>query len=425
MERSMPGSEAMLTTQQAAERLGVKPQTLYAYVSRGLIARVRAADGKGSLFAAADVDALAERGAAGRGGAAEPAATAAIRTELTLLEDDRLFYRGRDTAGLAERATFEATAVWLWTGRDEPEARFAPPSARLAEAVRACAGALPASARAVDRFKAAVLVASVADPLSLDLRPDSVVATGRALIGALLAAVPERGAPTDTTASQAAAGVGDAGDSVAARLWARLSADEPSAAALRALDAALILLADHDIATSTYAARLAASTRANPYAVVSAGLAVLDGPLHGGAGALARRVLVRAHETDPVTALAATLRETGFVPGFGHVLYRARDPRAEALLRLLDALPDPRGLRGATAELVQVAGDRFGAFPNSDLALALLAELCGFPEDAEETIFALARTVGWIAHALEEYAGEPLRHRPVGLYTGTRESPSR
>jgi citrate synthase len=212
---------------------------------------------------------------------------------------------------------------------------------------------------------------------------------------------------------------------VAARLWARLSAEAPGAAALRALDAALILLADHDIATSTYAARLAASTRANPYAVVTAGLAVLDGPLHGGAGALARRVLVRAHETDPVTALATTLRETGSVPGFGHALYRERDPRADALLRLLDALPDPRGLRGVAAGLVQVAGDRFGAFPNSDLALALLAELCAFPLDAEETVFALARTVGWIAHALEEYACEPLRHRPAGLYAGPREFPSR
>ncbi|WP_042364384.1 citrate synthase [Streptacidiphilus neutrinimicus] len=394
----------MLTTQQAAERLGVKPQTLYAYVSRGLITRVRAADGKGSLFAAADVDALADRGAVGRGGAA--GAAPAIRTELTLLEDDRLFFRGRDAAGLAERGTFEATAVWLWTGRDEPEARFAPLRPGLREAVRACADALPASARVVDRFKAAVLAASVADPLSLDLRPESVAATGRALIGALLAAVPERSAAT--------------GESVAERLWARLSADAPSAEALRALDAALTLLADHDIATSTYAARLAASTRANPYAVVTAGLAVLDGPLHGGAGALARRVLVRAHETDPVTALAATLRETGSVPGFGHVLYRTRDPRAETLLRLLDPLPDPRGLRGVTAELVQVAADRFGAFPNSDLALALLAELCAFPLDAEEAIFALARTVGWIAHALEEYAAPPLRHRPAGLYTGPR-----
>ncbi|RAG83503.1 citrate synthase [Streptacidiphilus pinicola] len=398
----------MLTTQEAAERLGVKPQTLYAYVSRGLITRVRAADGKGSLFAAADVEALAERNAAGRGGApAEPAAAGpAIRTGLTLLEDDRLRYRGLDAAELAQRSTFEATAVWLWTGRDEPDARFAPPPARLAETVRACADALPASARAVDRFKAAVLAASVADPLSLDLRPDSVVATGRALIGALLAAVPER----------RAAG----GESVAERLWARLGADAPSADALRALDAALILLADHDMATSTYAARLAASTRANPYAVVTAGLAVLDGPLHGGAGARARGVLVRAHETDPVTALATTLRETGAVPGFGHVLYRARDPRADTLLRLLDPLPDPRGLRAACTDLIAVARDRFGTFPNSDLALALLTELAAFPPDAEETIFALSRTAGWLAHALEEYAAPPLRHRPSGVYTGAR-----
>ncbi|WP_304941369.1 citrate/2-methylcitrate synthase, partial [Streptacidiphilus jiangxiensis] len=271
------------------------------------------------------------------------------------------------------------------------------------------ADALPATARVVDRFKAAVVAASVADPLSLDLRADSVVATGHALVGALLAAVPER-APV-------------AGEGVAERLWARLT-DAPaseSAAGLRALEAALILLADHDIATSTYAARLAASTRADPYAVVTAGLAVLDGPKHGGAGALARRVLVRAHETDPVTALATTLREGGSVPGFGHVLYRAHDPRAETLLRLTAALPDPHGFLAVATELIAVARDRFGTFPAVDFALALLCELCAFPADAEESIFALARTVGWIAHALEEYRSTPIRHRPAGVYTGPRQ----
>ncbi|MEY9873411.1 citrate synthase [Streptacidiphilus sp. MAP12-33] len=398
-------AEGMLTTRQAAERLGVKPQTLYAYVSRGLIARVRAADGKGSLFAVADVDALAERNAQPARGGERPSGPA-IRTELTLLEGDRLFYRGRDATHLAERWTFEATAVWLWTGREEPTARFAPPPAALAAAAGACADALPGTARVVDRFKAAVLAASVADPLSLDLRPESVVATGRTLVGALLAGVPERALPS--------------GEGVAARLWARLSAAPASEPGVRALDAALVLLADHDIATSTYAARLAASTRANPYAVVTAGLAALDGPLHGGAGALARRVLVHAAETDPVTALAATLRDTGSVPGFGHVLYRDRDPRARALLRLLGDLPDPRGLLAVARELAELARERLGTFPGVDFALAVLAELCGFPQDAEEAVFALARTAGWIAHALEEYQSPPLRHRPTGVYTGDR-----
>ena len=145
-------------------------------------------------------------------------------------------------------------------------------------------------------------------------------------------------------------------------------------AGLGALNAALVLLADHDIAASTLAARIAASTRAHPYAVVSAGLAALDGPLHGAASGLTFELLSDAlHDNDPVRALAGHLRSGRPVPGFGHARYPDGDPRAAALLDLI--LPEPaadpramviRGVLDATA-------GRSGPLPNVDFAIASIS----------------------------------------------------
>ncbi len=401
----------MLTTQEAARRLGVKPATLYAYVSRGLITRERSRAGRGSLFRAADVAALAVRG--GRAPAAADPEPPAIRTGLTLIEGDRLYFRGRDVAELAQRRTYEWVAEWLWSGTepaDVPEA-FGASFAAAPESVRAArtaAAALPDRARVTDRFRAAVTAVAVADPLGSDLRTPGVLTTARGLIPAMVRAAPRLDeAP-------------EAGDRpVADLLWPRLTSAPATPAALRALQQALVLLADHDVAASTFAARVAASARAHPYAVVAAGLAALDGPMHGGAGALARRLLTDALDGgDPAGAIAARLRDDGRLPGFGHLIYQERDPRAEELLLAAEELPDPEGVRQTARTLTGLAADRLGTFPNVDFALALLARLCGMRLDAEEAVFAVARTAGWIAHALEEYQAPPVRHRPRGRYTG-------
>lgn len=401
-------SRGKLTTQEAARRLGVKPATLYAYVSRGLITRERSRDGRGSLFRTADVEALAVRG--GRAPAATDPEPPAIRTGLTLMEGDRLYFRGRDAAGLAERHTYEWVAEWLWSGREPDEGTqsvFAASAASL-RAARAAAAALPERARVTDRFRAAVTAVAVADPLGHDLRPDGVLTTARGLVPAMVRAAPRLD------------GADEAGDApIAALLWPRLARTSATPAALHALQQALVLLADHDIAASTYAARVAASARAHPYAVVAAGLAALDGPMHGGAGALARRLITDALDGgDPAGAIAARLRDDGRLPGFGHLIYRQRDPRAEVLLRAAGELPDPDGVRETARTLSTLAAERLGTFPNVDFALALLARLCDLRPDAEEAVFAVARTTGWIAHALEEYQAPPVRHRPRGRYTG-------
>ncbi|MFI9269850.1 citrate synthase [Kitasatospora sp. NPDC052896] len=408
MPRHPESGEPMLNTRQAAARLGVKPETLYAYVSRGLIGRVKAPDGKGSLFPEAEVEALAVRGT--RGSTTRPAPADPIRTGLTLIEGDRLSYRGRDVAALAGAVGFEVVAEWLWRAKAVPDAHFDAPPAALA-AARTAAAALPERARLVDRFQAAVTAAAVADPLRFDIRPAAVIATARTVIATMVGAAPRPSGGEDRPQA-----------SVAERLWPRLTDRPPTAAGLRALDAALVLLADHDVAASTFAARIAASTRAHPYAVVTAGLAVMDGPLHGGVGAAVHRLVADAVAGgDPLGVLAERLRGEageGGVPGFGHRLYRTHDPRAEALLRLLTPLPDPGGVKPAVDALAAAARERLGSFPNVDLALAALAHLTGMPADAAEAVFAVARTAGWLAHALEEYQAPAHRFRPQGLYLG-------
>ncbi len=192
---------------------------------------------------------------------------------------------------------------------------------------------------------------------------------------------------------------------------------------LDALSAALVLLADHELAASTLAARVAASVRADPYAVVATGLGALGGALHGGASLGAEAMLAAAH--DPAGAprvVGDLLRRGERVPGFGHFVYRAGDPRAGLLLALIRrAVPASPRLAVADAVLAETHR-RALPEPNIDFALAVLASCAGMITGAGEAVFAIARTAGWLAHGLEEYAARtPLRPRAV--YTGPPASP--
>jgi citrate synthase len=208
------------------------------------------------------------------------------------------------------------------------------------------------------------------------------------------------------------------GEPVAEALWSRLCDRRPSPGLLRAMSAALVLLADHELAASTLAARVAASVRADPYAVVGTGLGAMSGALHGGASLGAETLIDAAHGPDDVPRVVAELLRRGEkVPGFGHPVYRGGDPRAVVLLDLVRrAAPKSGQLAVAEAVLAEVRHKSLPA-PNVDFAIATLAQVAGMVRGAGEAIFAVARTAGWIAHAIEAYAGDgPLRPRAV--YTG-------
>ncbi|MFI2263929.1 citrate synthase [Streptomyces tubercidicus] len=395
-----------LSTREAADRLGVKPETVYAYVSRGQLTSRREPGSRGSTFDAREVDALARR--APRRDPSPAGGESAIRTGITLIDRDHCYFRGVDTSELAAHYSYEEVAEWLWTGELRPGIRFTAPQDALSAAHQAVQ-ALPAHSGPMDRLRVAVIAAAAADPLRFDLSEDTVVKTARSLIPTLVDALPSH-APKQRAA-----------DSLSSRLWSRLTTEPADAAALRVLDAALVLLIDHDLAASTFAVRVAASARAHPYAIVSAGFGALDGVLHGGASGLAHRMLLEVLDRgSAATVVADHLRAGRQVPGLGHPLYPGEDPRAHTLFQLLEDMPQARPALEAACQVITTTARHTELHANVDLALAVLTVSTGMPTEAGETIFAISRTAGWIAHALEEYAERPLRMRPSGQYHGPR-----
>ncbi|MFE4801434.1 citrate synthase [Streptomyces sp. NPDC056708] len=414
-----PGATApqRLSTRETAERLGVKPETVYAYVSRGQLSSRRAPGGRGSTFDVAEVDALARR--TGRRESSAATGDLVFRTGITLIERDRYYFRGVDATALARQYAYEEVAEWLWTGDLRPGIRFTAPAEALAAARRAVE-ALPAHSGSTDRLRVAVIAAATADPLRFDLSREAVLASARSLIPTLVGALPLTSDASSTGDGSEGRADGN-GAGLARRLWPKLTAqpaDEPSVAAL---DTALVLLIDHDLAASTLAARVAASAHAHPYAVVSAGLGVLEGPLHGAASGLAHRMLTEVLERGSAVPVVADHLRTGRrVPGLGHRLYTSEDPRAQTLFALLANVPQAAPALAAARDVVTTTARHAPLHANVDLALAVLSVSSGMAAEAGETVFAVSRTAGWIAHALEEYGERPLRIRPSGQYGGPR-----
>ena len=394
---------------EAAERLGVKPATLYSYVSRGVLRRRRAPGGRGSLFDPGEVEALSRRGRPRReAGLGE----FVIESGLTEIAGDRLRFRGMDAAELAAARSFEEVAALLWTGSFASTGPALAPWQATAEAVAAgtaAQSALPAGTLPLERLQVIVPALAAADPLRLRLDPPAVIGAAHSIIAGMVDCLP---------AARARRGTPPADDTVAARLWPRLCPRKPAPRLLDALRAALVLLADHELAASTLAARVAASVRADPYAVVATGLGALGGALHGGASLAAETMLAAARKpADAPRVVGELLRRGERIPGFGHFVYDSGDPRAVLLLGLVRrAAPASARLAVADAVLAEVRR-RSVPEPNIDFALAVLAGVAGMITGAGEAVFAVARTAGWLAHALEEYARRtPLR--PRALYTG-------
>jgi len=355
-------SEQWVPSHEACERLGIRPQTLYAYVSRGRLSR-RIDRGR-SFFDVRELDRLAARTRrSGRAGRLE----VLIDTEITLLDRrGALSYRGVDVPEIATAWSFERTAEWLWSGIDAEPPLWAAPEPWLAVA-RAVGGERPG-----DRLRtAAAALAGLAD------RDDRAVApVGRALVPALVEALPRLGRPATAPG-------------VAAQLWPRLTKLPATPDRIRTLDAALVLLADHEMAVSTVAARVAASAWAAPIACVLAGLAAHSGALHGGVSSTVVDALRRGDDVHSWS---------------GHVVYEGQDPRSVALLALLADTPATRAVARTPR-------------PNIDMVLAAMVIDFRMIDGAGEAIFAIARVVGWLAHAAEEYE-RPFRFRPRARYVG-------
>ncbi|NTY01002.1 citrate synthase [Deinococcus sp. JMULE3] len=404
---------ASLTTSQACEQLGVKPATLYAYVSRGLIRSVPGPSGtRQRRYDAGDVQALAGRQATRRDPQAGVQAavqgsldglraggtggvTPILDSALTRIEDGTLAYRGVDARHLADTATVEDVAALLWTG-DTGTRPTLPLRARLNLSRH------PRADTPLEALGYALTYAGAHDPDALDTRPETGPRQAARIL-TLLHATAERHArlpPAPDLPLHARL----------ARTWGR-----PDGADL--LRRALILLADHELNVSAFTARVTASGGASLAHCTLAALSALQGPRHGLGALHAHDLLSAALSGDARAALRDATRRAGHAPGFGHALYPHGDPRARALLDALDVqFPEHPVTRATHAVIHAHAGDTAEP-PNVDLALAALTLVLGRPAGDAVTLFALARATGWLAHALETRAGGQFI-RPRARYVG-------
>ncbi len=385
-----------LDAHDATAALGVSAATLYAYVSRG---RVRSETVPGSArrrrYSREDIERLKLR--AERRRDPDKAAEQSLRwglpileSAITLIVDGRLYYRGRDVAELARSHSVAQVAGLLWTGA--ADAGVFTPSARLPALARGTAG-LPF----MSRVQSLLPIAAAHDALAYDLRPRAVAQTGWRVLELM----------TGVAAGRAARGATI--DAALAAAWG-----VPRRAPL--LRSALILCADHELNVSAFTARCIASAGSSPYAVVLGGLAALEGTKHGGATArVAALCDALRKSTDLRGALADRLRRGEPIEGFGHPLYANGDPRAAMLL---EALPDTAETRFAHA-FAAAAESVLGEAPTIDFGLVALGRALKLPGDAALTLFAIGRTIGWIAHAIEQYAHAAII-RPRAKYVGER-----
>jgi len=397
-------SDRTMSAGEAARALGVTRATLYAYVSRGLL---RSEPGpkpsRARRYPRDDVERLRLRAEERR----DPDKVAAhalqwgvpvLESSITLITGDALYYRGRNVVALAREASVEEVASLIWTGRLD--------GARPRSALHATplGSRLPRGAF-VSRAQAALAFASATEARAFDLRPDAVVRTAWRILDLLVGVAAPRAR-------------GDRIDAALAHGW------RVHGRAQDVIRAALILLADHELNVSAFTARCIASAGSQPYAVVGGGLAAIEGVKHGGSTARAESLLTSLRRTRSLrAALADRLRQGLRIEGFGHPLYPSGDPRAAALLTLLGEhfhrSPELRFVR----EFARAGASLTGDAPNVDFALAAASRVLGLPPDSGLTLFAIARTVGWLGHAIEQYALDQII-RPRARYVGVAPNDS-
>ncbi|WP_062365039.1 citrate/2-methylcitrate synthase [Variovorax paradoxus] len=368
---------------EACKLLGVQPQTIYAYVSRGkLEVMPDPADTRRRLYRAEDVAGLARRKQAGRKHETLAANTLfgsepSIPTALSAFSRGRPYYRGRDAVRMARTATLEDAAQLLW-GAEHAVDFTCMASLRSGKPGRGAAFAALASLAAAGH--------STGGRLTRVLHAES-----QDLVGRLANAF----------------GASPGHEPLHLRFAKGWKQPAKVADLLRT---ALVLLADHELTSSAFAARIAASTGASLPACLLAGLTTLSGPLHGDASGRVRALFSEVERLGEDQVLAHHLSNGLSLAGFGHHLYPDGDPRAAALLALFEP---PKVIARFIAKVTKLTGLQ----PNIDVALAAMAAHHRLPADAAFGLFATARSVGLLAHSLEQL-GTAQVIRPRGRYVG-------
>lgn len=340
-------------------------------------------------------------------------------------ELNRLAYRGYDVADLARGSTYEEVAFLLWEG-------YLPTTLELSKTrekfrqervvpgiVRRLIEDLPTTTRPLDALRTAVsALGSLEEGTPQPTREDRIrfayhyTSVSPALVSDFWKSA--HGGPS--------AHPGE-GTHHAEHFLRLITRQEPTAEELRIFEAMMILHADHEMNTSTFAARVAASTRADMASALTAALATLSGPLHGGAGELVLEMVDRIGDSSHVDRFVqeARARHERFM-GFGHRIYRGEDPRATVIREMARELSSRR--KETTTfdileRLAQLLRKEKGLYPNVDLYSGTVYELLGIPRRLHSSVFAVSRMAGWTAHIMEEYLNQKLIC-PIARYEGPR-----
>jgi citrate synthase len=398
-----PADIASVSAAEAARLLGVKPQTLYAYASRGLVRRV--GTGKRRRYLVEDLERLQtrQRARSGHGpvaGAALSFGEPVLDTTITGIDERGPLYRGHVAVDLAARRVgFEAVAELLWSG-SLPEA---PP---IWSPLDAPAGGWGGERTSIEDLMLSLPTLASAARERHSRAKEAELRLARRLIRSIAGLLVPASARHE-------------GGSIA-ELLAR-TCGVARADASSALDLALVLLADHELNASSFTARIAASTDAHLFACMTAALATLSGPRHGGACDRVEALLDEAATlSKPSEVIERRTKRGDVVPGFGHPLYPHGDPRAVPLLQRAQRLCKASARHKQRLEpafAIARSMDRQGMPATVDFGLVALARALGMKSGSAALLFALGRSAGWVAHVLEQRTSEAVL-RPRARYRG-------
>jgi citrate synthase len=385
------------SAKEASERLGVSRNTLYAYVSRGLIrSEPVSPSAKSSRYHALDVERMATRSELHKAPAKALQSSTdwgapILESEITLIGDETFYYRGHSVPQLAAETTFEKLAALLW---NQPGSSLPTPAPQFRKQMEMLIKRNTANAP-VDLFLLMLSLLNRHDVAAFRFTPEDTISAGTTMINCFLRIVGKTWLTQGIAAHLATA-------------WRVESLYAPL------LDSALILVADHELNISSFTARCAASAGCSPYAYVAAATHAFFGLRHGGNTERIRGLLDEASGRGSLyEVIASRVKRGDPVPGFGHRIYNS-DPRSRFLL---PRLPDQHGFINQALEASTTLLN--GAYPTVDFALVVLEKELSLPEQSGTNLFYLGRLAGLIAHIMEQYAqNQPIR--PRARYVGVQ-----
>lgn len=383
----------MIDSAEVARRLGVKLSTVYAYVSRGILVSHPTPDSRRRLFDSSEIDAMLRRGSLSQD---NRSGLRKLDTSITRLYKSGPYYRGISVVTIAASSSFEDAVALLW---DSPPLRGLP------------ALELPPRPEMGQPqiFKWVVLMSESVAILTSDLRRSSIVDSGERILSTLIDSLTE--SPPFEPGPLFLADGRVIQNSIAGQLVAALYPGEPSRELVRAMNAALIVLADHEFNPAALAVRVSASARVNVYNAVLAGLCASSTPQRTTSAELALQLLLNSERLGVGPAIDEALGFHGIIPGFGHLSSTDVDARFEVLMSFCRELEGEQRLQ-IVEEILSFVEQHELPRPRVEFALAVMMFVAEMSPRAGDVVSAFASTCGCIAHYLEELLEPPLRFRP-------------